>query len=121
PGNLLDGGWILWFLLYGAAALHPSMARIAEPGEQHIAQLSSGRLALLTAAVLLVPALALVQWRRSDTIDIPVVIGASAIAFVLVVLRMTGLVHTAEAARRDLGRSLDREQVMRQASLSLVS
>ena len=40
PGGLLDGGWILFYLLFGAAALHPSMAvaveaaagRCASPG-----------------------------------------------------------------------------------------
>ncbi len=120
-GDLLDVGWILWFLLYGAAALHPSMVRIGEPGERHQDRLSRGRLALLTAAVLLVPAVTFIQYVRDISINLPVVLAASAIAFMLVVLRMTGLVNTAESARRDLGRSLDREQVMRQASLSLVS
>jgi diguanylate cyclase (GGDEF)-like protein/PAS domain S-box-containing protein len=120
-GALIDIGWILWFLLYAAAALHPSMAQIGAAGEHHPDRLSRGRLFLLTAAVLLVPAVTLFEWIRDKSIDVPVVLGASGVAFVLVVLRMTGLVHTAEAARRDLGRSLGREQVMRQASLSLVS
>ncbi len=68
-----------------------------------------------------VPFVAIVQWRRDIEINIPVVIGASAITFVLVVLRMSGLVRTTERARRDLNRSLDREKVLGQTSLLLVS
>ena len=30
-GGLLDGGWIAFYTLLGAAALHPSMRRLSEP------------------------------------------------------------------------------------------
>lgn len=120
-GDWLDLGWILWFLLYGAAALHPSMVKIGEPGPPGSERLSWNRLALLAIAALAVPFVALVQWQRDISINIPVVIGASAITFMLVVLRMSGLIRTTELARRDLNRSLDRERVLGQTSLGLVS
>jgi diguanylate cyclase (GGDEF)-like protein/PAS domain S-box-containing protein len=120
-GDWLDLGWILWFLMYAAAALHPSMAQIGEPGPSQATRLSGNRLLLLTAAALTVPVVALVQWQRDIDINIPVVIGASAITFVLVVMRMTGLINTAESARSALHRSLDREQVIGRTSLNFVS
>ena len=56
----LDVGWISFYLLWGAAALHPSMARArrAAPGTR--ARLTPLRLALLTVASLIAPAAALV-------------------------------------------------------------
>ena len=121
PGNLVDAGWLLYFLAFCAAGLHPSMARVAEPGSTAPTRLTTQRLTLLTGAVLLVPVVTMVQWNRGQSTDILVFAGASAIAFVLVVFRMTGLVHNVELAHRDLRRALDREQVMKEASLQLVS
>ncbi len=46
----LDLGWIAFYLLWGTAALHPSMAGLEQAGGNHEAKLTPGRLALLTAA-----------------------------------------------------------------------
>ncbi|CAN5444166.1 hypothetical protein BH09CHL1_BH09CHL1_02080 [soil metagenome] len=120
-GDLIDIGWILYFLAFCAAGLHPSMARVAEPGTSEPMRLSTQRLLLLTGAVLLVPVVTILQWQRGESTDTLVFAGASGIAFLLVVLRMAGLLHTVELAQGDLRRALDREQVMKQASLHLVS
>lgn len=121
PGNPVDAGWLIYFLAFCAAGLHPSMALVGEPGANEPTRLTTQRLALLTGAVLLVPVVTMLQWQRGESTDTLVFAGASGIAFMLVVFRMTGLVHTVELAHRDLGRALDREQVMKQASLQLVS
>lgn len=121
PGDPIDAGWLIYFLAFCAAGLHPSMARVAEPGSREPTRLTTQRLTLLTGAVLLVPVVTMLQWERGQSTDTLVFAGASGVAFVLVVFRMTGLVHTVELAHRDLRRALDREQVMKQASLQLVS
>ncbi|MGH2548386.1 MAG: hypothetical protein ACRDHN_03300, partial [Thermomicrobiales bacterium] len=87
PGDLVDIGWILFFLAFCAAGLHPSMARVAEPGTHEPMRLSTQRLLLLTGAVLLVPVVTIMQWQRGESTDTLVFAGASGIAFVLVVLR----------------------------------
>lgn len=120
-GDPIDVGWLLFFLCFCAAGLHPSMARVAQPGAHEPMRLSTQRLLLLTGAVLLVPVVTILQWQRGESTDTLVFAGASGIAFVLVVFRMAGLLHTVELAQGDLHRSLDREQVMKQASLLLVS
>jgi diguanylate cyclase (GGDEF)-like protein/PAS domain S-box-containing protein len=120
-GDFIDVGWLIFFLCFCAAGLHPSMARVAEPGANQPMRLTTQRLLMLTGAVLLVPVVTMLQWQRGESTDTLVFAGASGIAFMLVVLRMAGLVHTVELAQGDLRRALDREQVMKQASLHLVS
>src|SRR5205823_9630275 len=43
-GSLLDSGWIAVYLLWGAAALHPSMRRLAETGRPVEARVTLVRL-----------------------------------------------------------------------------
>jgi signal transduction histidine kinase len=93
-GGLLDGGWILFYALFGAAALHPSMALVEEqaaPGN-----LTRSRLVLLTAATFIAPLAGLFgATKTSDRI----VIACGAIAlFGLVLVRMVGLMQTQESA-----------------------
>ena len=94
PGGLLDGGWIVFYLLFGAAALHPSMA--AADGTAKATPLTRTRLLVLTLAVFIAPVTGLLgPTTRSDRI----VIAASAIVlFSLVLLRMVELVRRQEAA-----------------------
>ena len=49
-------GWIAFYILWGAAALHPSMRTLSDPAPDHETTLGRGRLALLTAASLMAPA-----------------------------------------------------------------
>src|SRR5205823_13663605 len=51
-----DAGWILYYLLWGAAALHPSMRALEEPGETR-ARLTKARLGLLGVACLISPSI----------------------------------------------------------------
>jgi diguanylate cyclase len=93
-GGWVDAGWMLSYVAWGAAALHPSMRRISEPASTGpVENLSPRRLSVLAAASLLAPALML--WQGISTgvvIDWPA-IGLGAVAlFALVLLRMSGLV-----------------------------
>ena len=53
-GMWLDAGWLLGYVLFGAAALHPSMAQVVAVGETHEATISNRRMAFM-AGVLLFP------------------------------------------------------------------
>jgi diguanylate cyclase (GGDEF)-like protein/PAS domain S-box-containing protein len=108
---IYDAGWILYYLLWGAAALHPSMRVLEEPATDSRARLTSARLALLGAACLIAPSIRFFQ--SIDNADVLVLIVASAVLFLLVVTRMAGLVRQEE-------RIVDRERTLRTAGVELV-
>ena len=110
----LDWGWIGYYLLWGAAALHPSMRTLEEAAPEKESRLSSTRLIVLTAASLIAPIAETVLQARTADIDSFVMIGASAALFLLVVARMAGMVRQEE-------RSVQRERALREAGLALVA
>jgi diguanylate cyclase (GGDEF)-like protein/PAS domain S-box-containing protein len=113
-GGPLDGGWLLVHLLWGAAALHPSMRRLTEPSAARAAAFRRGRLALLAGAALMPPAVLAVQSAGGGPTDIPLVVAGWVAALVLVVARLAGLFRVqAQAVRR--------ERVLREACADLVT
>ena len=56
-----DAGWILYYLLWGAAALHPSMRALEEPASDPRTRLTPVRLILLAGACLIAPAIRFAQ------------------------------------------------------------
>jgi diguanylate cyclase (GGDEF)-like protein/PAS domain S-box-containing protein len=109
---IYDAGWILYYLLWGAAALHPSMRELSEPAAQQRTRLTPIRLALLGGACLIAPGIRF--WQELGNPDVLVVIGASAVLFLLVVSRMAGLV-------RQEARLVSHEQALRRAGIDLVA
>jgi diguanylate cyclase (GGDEF)-like protein len=92
-GGWLDVGWLASYLLWGAAALHPSMRSLSEVAPDRAGQLSPARLALLTATSLLAPAVLLIQGVFTpDRIDWMAISAGSVVLFLLVLGRMSGLV-----------------------------
>ena len=110
----LEAGWGLFYLLWGAAALHPSMRTLSDKAPDVERGMSRPRLLLLGAASLIAPGVMLIQFGRADNADMPVLIGASVMLFVLVVLRMAGLVRRQE-------QSALREKALRNAGAALVT
>jgi diguanylate cyclase (GGDEF)-like protein/PAS domain S-box-containing protein len=101
---LLDLGWLSYQLLWGAAALHPSMTAMEEPAtEERESQLTPLRLALLTCASLIAPVCVLLKELRRGDLDLIVILVASIVLFGFVVMRMVGLVRQQE-------RSTERER-----------
>ncbi|GGM60563.1 diguanylate cyclase [Dactylosporangium sucinum] len=84
--------WLMTYVLFGAAVLHPSMHRIDEPAPARPAAPASMRLVALGAVSLLAPVVLLVQYHRGDVRDVPVIAVACALLFLLVLGRMAGLV-----------------------------
>jgi diguanylate cyclase (GGDEF)-like protein/PAS domain S-box-containing protein len=111
---ILDVGWISFYLLWGAAALHPSMRELEQPAPERVTRLTPLRLTLLTIASLIAPAVEAMQEVRRGNLDLLVIIGASVVLFGLVVLRMAGLVRSQE-------RSASRERTLGRAGASLVA
>jgi diguanylate cyclase (GGDEF)-like protein/PAS domain S-box-containing protein len=107
-----DVGWIAYYLLWGAAALHPSMRTLEEPALDSRTQLTPVRLALLASACLIAPGVRFYQAIGDP--DVLVLIAASALLFLLVVARMAGLVRQEE-------RTTARELALRTAGVELVA
>jgi PAS domain-containing protein len=110
----LDAGWIGFYLLWGAAALHPSMSDIDQPEVKPGEALTRFRLGLLAGASLIAPAIGIVDDLHSGDYDFAVVRAASIVLFGLVVSRMAGLVRQQE-------RSLERERMLSAAGADLVA
>jgi diguanylate cyclase (GGDEF)-like protein/PAS domain S-box-containing protein len=111
----LEAGWATFYLLWGAAALHGSMRALSD-GAPHreVGQLTRPRLALLAVASLTVPFMWILQLFRGHRSDLWVIMLATIGIFVLVVARMSGLVHKLEL-------SFHRERTLRTAGASLVT
>jgi diguanylate cyclase (GGDEF)-like protein/PAS domain S-box-containing protein len=110
----LEAGWGLFSLLWGAAALHPSMRMLSDKAPEGGRRLSRIRLLLLASATLMAPAVMFIQYQRNFTVDMPILISASVALFILVVIRMADLV-----TREEL--SAVREKALRTVGATLVT
>ncbi|MEA2135537.1 MAG: hypothetical protein QOC68_3446 [Solirubrobacteraceae bacterium] len=109
----LDIGWLSFYLLWGAAALHPSMGDLEQAAPERDTRLTPLRLMTLTCASLIAPVMALLQVIDQGE-DRFVVNVAAIILFALVVTRMAGLVRQQE-------RSVVRERILSAAGADLVA
>jgi diguanylate cyclase (GGDEF)-like protein len=91
-GGLVNAGWLLSYVVWGAAALHPSMRSMSEVAPDQAARFSHWRLALLATTSLMAPAVLVQQGLRHQPIDVAAIAFGSVVLFLLVVLRMAGLV-----------------------------
>ena len=104
-GHVVELGWLVASVLWGAAALHPSMAHVADPVEVGEARLPAWRLALLAAASLMAPAVMVIEALTGRPIDVVVVAAGSVLLFLLVIARLGGVV-------RDLRNTLHQRQAL---------
>jgi diguanylate cyclase (GGDEF)-like protein len=91
-GGIVYAGLLFSSALLGTGALHPSMAPLTETAPEASAELTWWRLMLLTGALLLAPAVVAMQVALDQPVDVVLVAGSSALLFVLVVLRMAGMI-----------------------------
>ncbi len=99
-GDWIDALWLGSYVVWGAAALEPSMVRIAEPDRRRLPRLTNARLALLGAALVATPAILLVERSAHHRVH-SYVLGAGGVALaILVLFRLAGLVRTVERAGR---------------------
>jgi diguanylate cyclase (GGDEF)-like protein/PAS domain S-box-containing protein len=113
-GGPIDFGWIVFYATWGAAALHPSMRDLTEPRVVRESPVTSGRLLILTLSALVPPAVLMVEEITGSVTDAVAIAALSATVFLLVLLRLSGVVRINRQAT-------ERERGLRQAGAVLVS
>ncbi len=112
-GDSVDLLFVLAAVLWGTAALHPSMIELTEPSVDPEMRLTGKRLVLLSAATLMAPAMLGVAALRDGSGDLLVIVGAAATLSALVIVRLAGLVGRHARAER-------REHALAEAAAALV-
>ncbi|MFD5074366.1 aminotransferase class I/II-fold pyridoxal phosphate-dependent enzyme [Streptomyces sp. NPDC058371] len=113
-GTLLDSGWIVFYTAWGLAALQPSMVELTASVPQRESLLPHpSRLLLLAVATLVAPGILLYEGLTGNAEDAAAIAGFSGVLFLLVILRLTGMV----VAHR---RAVARELALRTAAASMV-
>jgi diguanylate cyclase len=87
-GSPADLGWITFYVCWGAAALHPSMAVLTDPHERE-GRLTAGRVIPLSVTALVAPVLLLVESLQHNVKDAAVISVFSALMFALVIARLS--------------------------------
>ncbi|MGF1473275.1 MAG: putative bifunctional diguanylate cyclase/phosphodiesterase [Rubrobacteraceae bacterium] len=97
-GSLLEAGWLAAYFLGGAAALHPSMGAVAEPATRRRVGHDWRRLAALTAATLLGPAILAFGDATSSRLDAAVILGGTVVVLLLAAFRVADILRALETA-----------------------
>lgn len=113
-GHPIDAAFLLFFVPFGAAALHPSMADLFEPVPRVDATLTRPRLALLAGASLMAPGALALQAILGQPVAVPLIVASSALLFLLVIARMSGMMRAQE-------RAAERERILRQSGAVLAA
>jgi diguanylate cyclase (GGDEF)-like protein len=87
----LDMVWLLSYVTWGAAALHPSMRRLTDPAPERDVPFTRRRLAALAVASLASPGTLAAQLLLGMTLHAWAFVISSLVLFLLVVARMGGL------------------------------
>jgi hypothetical protein len=111
-GSPLDALWIVFYVLWGAAALHPSMQSLSEPAPGVKNTLTGWRVVLLVGATLVAP---MIQVADSSPGYASGILVAGAVTIVvLVIVRTAGLIRRYEG-------SLIREGALREAGVAMAA
>jgi diguanylate cyclase (GGDEF)-like protein/PAS domain S-box-containing protein len=88
--NIVDIGWIIFYVGWGAAALHPSMhdLSVRASGSPRV---GVRRLGIVASAALIPPMVLAVQQSKGGVVDGYAIAGIGGLLFVLVLVRTTGL------------------------------
>jgi PAS domain S-box-containing protein len=114
PGPAAETGYIVLYLAWGAAALHPSMVRLTMPMPERTAPWRGHWAILLGLSVATPPAVLLIE-ALSGTVEDGVVIAvAGGLTLVMTITRLADSVSLNSKA-------LTRERVLREASTALVA
>ncbi|HEY3190173.1 MAG TPA: EAL domain-containing protein [Solirubrobacteraceae bacterium] len=95
-GSPVDLGFLVSYILWGTAALHPSVQRLASPVERPELGLTGKRFLLLGAAWLTAPLIRVVQTARGVELtsgEVYITVAANVILFLLVMARVSGLMQ----------------------------
>jgi diguanylate cyclase (GGDEF)-like protein/PAS domain S-box-containing protein len=113
-GSLPDLWFLLSYVFWGAAALHPTMHTVSKPARKPSTKVSRVRLALLAGASLTALIVYGIQEVRGEPVDASVIIGGCAVLLLLVSARMFGIL-------RDYERAVARERILSNTGAALVA
>jgi signal transduction histidine kinase len=99
-GDWIDALWLGSYVVWAAAALEPSMVRIAEPDRRRLPRLTKTRLLLLSTASLTAPLTLLIERGAHHRVHAFVIAFGGAALSGVVLLRLAGLVRAVERAGR---------------------
>jgi PAS domain S-box-containing protein len=114
PGWPAESGYVVLYLSWGAAALHPSMVRLTEPVPTRPTPWRGRWAALLGVSVATPPVVLLIEAVSGTVRDGVVIAVAGAITLLLTITRLTDSVALNS-------RAVSRERGLRQASAALVA
>ncbi|HSX22756.1 MAG TPA: hypothetical protein VLE97_08305, partial [Gaiellaceae bacterium] len=98
-GGWVDFTWMMSYVFWGAAVLHPTMRELSVPRRVAAVLVSRWRVALLAGALLAVPTALVVAHARGDQIGLYEISALSAAISLLVVGRLSGVLRTMERIR----------------------
>ena len=87
-GSPADLGWVVFYISWACAALHPSMLDLTRPNLR-TSPLATGRVLPLALTALVPPALLLFEGLKRSLRDAPVIAVFSAVMFILVIIRLS--------------------------------
>jgi diguanylate cyclase (GGDEF)-like protein len=96
-GHPVDALQLAYNLGWGVVALHPAMGELTRPQPAGDAAVGRSRLMILTLASLIAPAVLVWQIVANHLVDLLVTAAGAVVLFLLVVVRMAGLVRALEA------------------------
>ena len=113
-GSSLDLLWVVAYVSWGLAALHPSMGQITDRVMANAEELTRRRLVALTVVVLVTPLLMLEHSLRQMDLNLLLMVAASTVLFALLIVRLAVVVTRHDRAKR-------REEHLREAAAELVA
>ncbi|MFL5945807.1 MAG: sensor histidine kinase [Gaiellaceae bacterium] len=97
----LDSAWLLSYVLWGVAALHPSMRQLSAPTSGGGPRVTTIRVVMLATALATAPVLLVIQAASGSSIDaVPIAIGAAVLG-ALVLTRLIGVIRALDHLRID--------------------
>ena len=98
-GDWINAPFMLSYLFWGVAALHPSMRRLSEPDENAGLRVTPWRIAALTLALVTPPVARVVADERGRPVGMYTVAALSCAIAILVVARMAGMLISLDRVR----------------------
>lgn len=98
-GSPVDAAWLLSYIAFGAAALHPSMRDLSESRRSSTLRVGNLRIVLLTAALLTPAAILAFQYARNKPLEVPAIVAATTAIAILVLWRLIGILRALERLR----------------------
>ncbi|MER7274128.1 EAL domain-containing protein [Dactylosporangium sp. NPDC000244] len=112
-GGPIDIGWAAFYVLWGVAALHPSMRQLTEPQVHRGGEERLGRLLLLGLSLFIAPIVLFVEMRGGQVRDAAAIAAVSALLSGLVLLRLGRAVRAQRL-------TVQRERRLRSAGAALL-